>query len=711
MQQAERERGVDDALPLDADADADAEAATDAEGVAASPDRAGSDPTGAAAAPPVDRPAPPEPVDPPVDPPEPIDAVAVAPRIVRPEGWGPPEPDPDAPVLGPPTPVAPEDVPLGPAPPLPAPPVARLPTAEDPWADVDDDEPEPAPRAPRPGAPSPRRRPAAVTAVHAVTLAAAGAFLLVVNRGQWFQSDDFDFLANRGVLGDPQLGLFAPHNEHWSTLPILAYRGLFWLFGMTTHLPYVVLLVAVHLAVAHLLWRVARRAGAEPWTATGLAAGFAVLGAGWENLLWAFQVTFLSSIAFGLAAALVVTRHRRRRLGWGDLGGALLSVAALACSGVGVTMVAAVGLAALLRRGVRAALVAWLVPGAAFAVWLALAGRTGIEGAAVGEATLVALPAYVATGVAGAVDAVVGLPYAGVVLVAGLLVWAALLLHRDRRRVATPVALAVAPALFFAIVGIGRIDVSTDPTSSRYVYVAAALLLPAVASAVGLVAGVLPRWIRPVLGVALGAALVVPGVLEISRQSVPYAEAEQRWRDRIVAAAELAATEPRIVLEPAVTQDLDAAELVRMREEGRLPPLTADVDPERVAEARTLLGVAAAPVEPGAEPPDPSIPLVTATDISALPGDPGCLVASPDGDAPAVTLRVPRRGTLVVTSEAGTTLAPIVDDGELAVARPRGFELEAGVPAELRFAEAADVTLPLPAEAGTLTVCGVGGAA
>jgi len=376
-----------------------------------------------------------------------------------------------------------------------------------------------------------------------------------------------------------------------------------------------------------------------------------------------------------------------------------------------VTMVAATGLAALLRRGLRAALVAWLVSGAAFAAWLALAGRTGLSGAGVDEATLLALPAYVAAGVGGAVDVVIDLPYAAPVVLAALLVWAVVLLVRDRRRVGACAALAVAPVLFFAIVGIGRIDVSTDPRSSRYVYVATALLLPAAAAALGLVTGALPRWLRPVVGVALAAALAVPGVAEITRQAVPYAEAEQRWRDRIVAAAELAATEPRLVLEPAVTQDLDAAELVRMRDQGRLPRPDDDIDPVRVAEARTLLGVAARPVEPGTPPPEPTVPLISATDIAALPGDPGCLVASPDGDAPAVTLRVPRRGMLVVTAGAATTLTPVLDDSGLTVARPRGFDLEGGVGVELRFAAAGDVTLPVLPDAGTLTVCGVGGAA
>ena len=69
-----------------------------------------------------------------------------------------------------------------------------------------------------------------------VTFAAveAVAFLVIVRlaRVQWFFLDEWDFLAQRkaGDLGD----LFRPHNgQHWATLPILAYRLLWWMATQT----------------------------------------------------------------------------------------------------------------------------------------------------------------------------------------------------------------------------------------------------------------------------------------------------------------------------------------------------------------------------------------------------------------------------------------------------------------------------------------------
>jgi hypothetical protein len=55
------------------------------------------------------------------------------------------------------------------------------------------------------------------------------------DRGTWFQLADWDFLASRtgGDLGD----LFRPHYEHWTTLPILAYRLMWQAFGVHSAAP------------------------------------------------------------------------------------------------------------------------------------------------------------------------------------------------------------------------------------------------------------------------------------------------------------------------------------------------------------------------------------------------------------------------------------------------------------------------------------------
>ena len=63
------------------------------------------------------------------------------------------------------------------------------------------------------------------TILHVASLIGAFVVLLVVDRQMWFRVDDFEFLAKRGLHG-ATYSIWFPHNEHWSTLPVLAYRAL-----------------------------------------------------------------------------------------------------------------------------------------------------------------------------------------------------------------------------------------------------------------------------------------------------------------------------------------------------------------------------------------------------------------------------------------------------------------------------------------------------
>src|SRR5207248_1827286 len=123
-----------------------------------------------------------------------------------------------------------------------------------------------------------------------VVEAAALSLWLVLGRSQWFFSDEWDFLAGRtaGDFGD----LFNPHDNHWSTLPILVYRLLWWLVGLRSYLPYLVFVVLLHLTAAALLRAVMRRAGVGPWISTAAASLFALFGAGYGDIVWAFQIGF-----------------------------------------------------------------------------------------------------------------------------------------------------------------------------------------------------------------------------------------------------------------------------------------------------------------------------------------------------------------------------------------------------------------------------------
>jgi hypothetical protein len=333
--------------------------------------------------------------------------------------------------------------------------------------------------------------------VFAAVAAAAIPLILILGHYLWFPYDDWDFLADRkaGDLGD----LLRPHNEHWSTLPILAYRFLWWLVGLRTYVPYQVLLVMLHVTAAVLLRVVMRRAGVGPWISTAAASLFVLFGAGRDDIVWPFQIGFVASLVFGLTQLLLADHDGPidRR----DWLGILAGLAGLVCSGVAVTMTVIVGLATLLRRGWRTAALHTAPLGVIYGVWWAVVGRKGYTGT--GIPSIGRLVQYVRTGIGATFSAIAQLPGAGVAL--GVLLVVGLLLAwgpdsgERRRRAAGPGALLVGAVVFLVLTGLGRANPFTGAarlfqgplTPSRYLYVLGALTLPALAVAADAVAR---RW-------------------------------------------------------------------------------------------------------------------------------------------------------------------------------------------------------------------------
>ena len=183
-------------------------------------------------------------------------------------------------------------------------------------------------------------------------------------RTQWFFADEWEFLSARGVNVHD---LLRPHYGHWVAVPIVAYRMLWQVVGLRSYLPYVGLAIALHCTAAALLWVLMCRAGVRPWTATAAASAFVLFGAGAQDILWAFQITFTAALVFGLVHLLLADHDGAfDRRDWIGLGAGLLG---LMCSGVAVTMVVVVGVAALLRRSWRIAALHTVPLGVIYGVW------------------------------------------------------------------------------------------------------------------------------------------------------------------------------------------------------------------------------------------------------------------------------------------------------------------------------------------------------
>ena len=407
-------------------------------------------------------------------------------------------------------------------------------------------------------------------AVHYMSLVVAFALLLYITRTQWFYFDEWAFLTDRGFAGQP-LDLFRPHNEHWSTIPILIYRALFALFAVRSYLPYMAVLLLIHIAVAHLLWRLMRREGVDGWVATSLSAVFLVFGAGWENLIWAFQIGVLGSLAFGLVALLVVATDVvltpvRQGAIW------FLLICGLMCSGIGVTMVAVVAVAVLLRRGPRKAAITVALPAAVYIVWLLLVGRRGLGGVPITAGSLVNLPGYVWTGISSTLDGLSGFIGAGAALAVALLAWWIWKRH-DAAIHASAFAGSVGVLVFYIINGLGRAALGVaEATSARYVYIGGALLLPTIGWAITQVArrDLLARL--AVLGVMAFSA--TQGIAQLwgqaREQHVPKAQAERQ----ILAASRLLESGAPVLgyqPDPVLAPELTVNELDQLRRDGDLP--------------------------------------------------------------------------------------------------------------------------------------------
>jgi hypothetical protein len=484
--------------------------------------------------------------------------------------------------------------------------------------------------------------------LHGVSLAIALPLLLWIDRHQWFSGDEWDFLVRRGVIGHHEIGLLEPHNEHWSTFPILIYRALFSVFGVRTYTPYLLVLILAHLLAAHLLWRLMMRYGVDWLVATGAAAVFMVLGAGWEDLVNAFQITFIVPLVLGLVALLIAADHGpfQRRDAWASL----VLVLALPFSGVSLTMAVVVTLATLLRRGWRVAALIVAAPAAVYLLWYAGWGRnaTAIEQEPL-SVSLQKAPEFVWRGLVGAVDAVTGLAGVGPVLLVLLTIWIVRANRTPREPWPPVLALFVGAPIFLFLIDIRRSGLGTDAAAApRYSYAVLALLLPA--SALAVTALLTHRPFRVVLIVVTTAVLCVVGVSDLNDQARIYTPFKQENERRIIAAADLVRSDATLLTDqpaPEFSPELRVDRLRALAEGSDLP------DNVHIDEADRLTAASFLQVTVGSEPP------ANATGEGTVEGTEGarvapssassCVVVTPRSDDPTVLLSFAEPGTVRVT--------------------------------------------------------------
>jgi hypothetical protein len=317
------------------------------------------------------------------------------------------------------------------------------------------------------------------------------------------------------------------HNEHLVMLPRLIYAALLSTVGLRSYLPYMAALLALHATSAVLLFEIVRRRAGD-LVAIAWSAIFLVLGAAWENLLWAFQIAFVGSIACGFGMLLALDRPSSpRRMA----AATLLLAGSLAFSDIGLVFAVAAAVILVLTPARRRDLV-WLAPVAAlFGAWYLAFGHTGAPPNPPPTAANVALvPLYTAWGLGQSAAGLIGQggSWGPPMLVAVFLVLAV----TWWRRRPDPFALGVLAALvaLYVVTGLGRAQLGYQQAGAgRYVYEGAAFWLILLEDA----AGSLPwrgTW-RPALAACLFLACFSSAALLFSFAAAKGAQMQREVAD------------------------------------------------------------------------------------------------------------------------------------------------------------------------------------
>jgi hypothetical protein len=312
---------------------------------------------------------------------------------------------------------------------------------------------------------------------------AAGALAALAwfGRDMTFYHDEWAFILQR-TLSVPDL--LTPHNEHLSATLVLLYRVLLGTVGMASYWPYLAVTFALHVIVAAICYVVVRREAGPAW-ALGAMTVVLLLGAGGDDILWAFQSGTIGAVAAGMAAVVVAPRR--------PAVAAILLTVALATSGVGLAFAAGTGLHLLLTR--PRALVWLLLPAGLYGIWLVAYGASAIA-----PPQVFGVVEYVMTGLDASAAGAVGMTS----LVAGEIVLLALAVGFGWFRSISPVVLSllVSGVAFFTVAGLARAGLGPEQaTASRYVYV--------VAPQIVIAGAVLIARIRRPVGAAVGVGVLL----------------------------------------------------------------------------------------------------------------------------------------------------------------------------------------------------------
>lgn len=480
-----------------------------------------------------------------------------------------------------------------------------------------------------------RTEPRLAWAVLGLMILVTGGWLLYLTRGTTFHYDEWSVVLQR--RGHSLEDFFRPHNEHIAALPVVIFKTLFELVGLTTYWPYQVMPIALHLVCALLIYVFARRRVGEWWALipAGLVLSF---GAAWEDILWPFQIGYMIPVVTFLGAVLLLGRNDLR----GDVAAAILVTAGVMSSSFGVPFTLGIAAAILLssRRIFRLALVVG-IPLALYLLWNHYYGIARINWAGISD-----VPRLVVDLIAATLAAIFGLsPQFGPVLVA--LFAGALALHLARNTPVTPalVGAFTGAVAAFAVMALFRPGLLV----SRYYYPGGVLLI---LTLIELAPTSLPRrlTLRGIVAGAAAASIVLVGQIGLYLDGGKFFRDWARFVPTSLGALEIARdhVHPSFVADPVRAPDADAAHYFDTTKDFGSPADTPEEIMRRPEDARqnadsvlsAALRIGIVPAERPAEPgPVPETTAPAATKVRD-----GCLRLQGTAPRSSVEIRLPKSG-------------------------------------------------------------------
>ncbi len=332
-------------------------------------------------------------------------------------------------------------------------------------------------------------------------------WLMLLGRTETFFYDEWNFIDTRGT--SYWYEVLQPHNGHPSMVPYTIYQVLLATVGLHHYWPYRLVLTCLDLVAGYFLYLLLRTR-ISPLVAAAAAGVLMLLGPAWQDLLWAFQIGFLGSVAGGLVALYFLDRRTRRS----DIAATACLVVAVGCSGVALPFLGGFVVELAWRRQWRRL---WIpaLPFLAFLIWYLAKDRSETKSGlpAIGAAVHYYGQAAVSTVgslVGGNTDIGTALGIVLVVLAAGAFV--------AGPRYAGRLLFSVVALLAFWTLTVVARTISL-PVASRYLLPGGVFVLLGAAESVALLmrAGAARRWVtrwRPPLrtvGLTVATAMTVLG--------------------------------------------------------------------------------------------------------------------------------------------------------------------------------------------------------